>query len=96
MKLTKDEVSHVAKLSNLELNDQEIEKFANQLGETLDYINTIESVDTKDVEPTHSVTGLQNVIREDEAKPSLTQEQALQNTKNTENGYFKVKAIFEE
>lgn len=88
-------ISHVAKLANLTLTKDEEEKFGKQLEETLNYIENLESVDTDGVEPTSQVTGLENVLREDEAKPSLSQEEALKNAKSTHNGFFKVKGILD-
>lgn len=92
----KIDVKHVAKLANLPLKPGEEKKFEKQLGETLDYVKRLEEIDTKNVEPTSQVTGLENVTREDETKPSFTQEEALLNTKSQHNGLFKVKAILTE
>lgn len=89
-------VSHVAKLANLPLTDAEKKKFEKQLEETLDYVNQLEEIDTKSVEPTSQVTGLENVMREDQTRPSLSQEEVLKNAKSKHNGMFKVKAILEE
>ncbi len=89
-------VSHVAKLANLSISPSEKEKFEKQLEETVEYIKGLDEVDTKNVEPTSHVTGLENVTREDIAKPSLSQEDALSNTKSTHNGFFKVKAVLEQ
>jgi aspartyl-tRNA(Asn)/glutamyl-tRNA(Gln) amidotransferase subunit C len=89
-------VKHVAKLANLPLTEEEIKHFEPQLEETLKYIEQLEEVDTKNVEPTSQVTGLENVLDEDVAKPSLSQEESLSNTKDKQNGFFKVKGIFEE
>lgn len=91
----KIDVSHVAKLANLPLTEEEKKKFEKELGETLDYVKQLEEIDTKGVEPTSQVTGLENVTREDVAKPSLSQEEALKNAKSTHNGFFKVKAILD-
>ncbi len=88
-------VFHVAKLANLPLTEEEKKKFEKQLAETLDYVAQLEEIDTKGVEPTSQVTGLENVTREDVAKPSFSQEEALSNTKSKHNGFFKVKAILE-
>ena len=89
-------VPHVAKLANLPLKTEEKEKFEKQLSEILSYFEKLKKVDTKNVEATSQVTGLENVTREDEATPSLTQEEALSNTKSQQNGLFKVKAILTE
>lgn len=89
-------VKHVAKLAKLPLTDQEITHFESQLEETLKYIAHLEEVDTKNIEPTSQVTGLENVMDEDTVRPSLSQKNALANTKDTQNGFFKVKGVFEE
>ena len=91
--IMKFDISHIAKLANLTLTDEEKKKLEKQLEETVEYVNRLEEVDTKDVEPTSQVTGLENVTREDEIKPSLTQAEALQNAKSTHKGFFKVKGI---
>lgn len=91
----KIDVGYVAKLANLPLSDEEKKKFEKQLSETLDYVNQLNEIDTKEFEPTSQVTGLENITREDVAKPSLPQEEVLKNAKSTHNGFFKVKAIFE-
>lgn len=92
----KIDVSHVAKLANLPLTEEEKKKFETQLTETLDYVNQLEEIDTKNVEPTSQVTGLENVTREDVVTPSMSQEEALKNAKSTYKGFFKVPAIMEE
>lgn len=92
----KFDISHAAKLANLPLSDEEKRKFEKQLKETIEYIKNLNEVDTKNVEPTSQVTGLENVTREDEVKPSLTHEQALSNAKSTHNGFFKVKGILDD
>lgn len=88
-------INHLAKLANLPLSDGEKKKFEPQLEETIEYVNQLEKIDTKDVESTSQVTELENVTRDDKTEPSMSQEEALQNTKNKQNGLFKVKAILE-
>ncbi|MBI2195799.1 MAG: Asp-tRNA(Asn)/Glu-tRNA(Gln) amidotransferase subunit GatC [Candidatus Levybacteria bacterium] len=89
-------VSHVAKLANLTLSAAEEKKFEEQLSDILSYIEKLNEVDTKNVEPTSQVTGLENVTREDIVKDcELAQEEALSNSKSTQNGLFKVKAILD-
>lgn len=89
-------VPHIAKLANLTITPEEKEKFEKQLSETLSYVEKLNSINTEGVEPTSQVTGLENITREDETQPSLTQEEALSNSKSTHNGLFKVKAILIE
>lgn len=63
--ITRDDVLHLAQLSSLELSDSEITGLQADLGNILTYINKLSELDTKDVEPTYQVTGLQNVWRDD-------------------------------
>lgn len=88
-------IKHIARLANLPLKNDEIKQLDSQLTETLEYIDQLNEVDTKATEPTSQVTGLENITREDIAKESLTQEQALSNTDETHNGLFKVKGILD-
>ena len=96
MSLMKIDISHVAKLANLPLSDEEKKIFAKQLDETLEHIASLQKINTNNAEPTSQVTGLKNVTREDVVSPSLSQEEALKNAKETYKGFFKVKAIIEE
>jgi aspartyl-tRNA(Asn)/glutamyl-tRNA(Gln) amidotransferase subunit C len=89
------DVAHIAKLANLPITDEEQKKLEKQLEETLSYIENLEEVDTKNVQPTAHVTGLENVTREDIAGESLDQKQALSNAKSTHEGFFQVNAILD-
>ena len=93
---SKIDIDHVAKLANLSLSPAEKKTFEKQLGEILDYFNHLGKIDTKKVEPIGQITGLVNVTREDEAAPSLAQEEALANAPRTYKGFFEVDAIFVE
>lgn len=95
MKLSGDEVKHVAQLANLPLSEDEVDQFAVELTQTLEYVEDLKTVDTKGVDPTSQVTGLINVTREDLVTPSLSQEEALSNAKNSYKGFIKVKAVLE-
>lgn len=87
--LTLEEVRHVADLANLNLTEKEVEKFREQLGETIEYIDHLSQVDTTNILPTSQVTGLENVYREDEIKPSLPREKILESAKKTKGGFFR-------
>jgi aspartyl-tRNA(Asn)/glutamyl-tRNA(Gln) amidotransferase subunit C len=91
----KIDVLHIAKLANLPLKKDEIEKYEKQLSSILEYIEKLQKVNTDNVKETSQVTNLENVTRDDITTPSLSQEEALSNTNNKQNGLFKVKAIFE-
>ncbi len=95
--LTLDEVKHVAKLANLPLKDDELEKLQPQLSAIIDLVSKLQSLPTKDVPETSQVTGSHNVWREDETDPSrtLSQESALAGAKRTHNGFFVVDKILD-
>lgn len=92
----KIDIDHVAKLANLPFTSQEKKTFEKQLTDVLSYISKLNELDTSKVEPIGHITGLVNVARDDQAAPSITQEQALANAPKTYNGFFEVEAIFEE
>ncbi len=94
-KLTKEEILHLAKLSNLSLTDEEIEKFQKQLEETVEYVENLNELDTSKVEPTSQTTGLNDVFFADgdENKRGLSYEEAAKNAKSKKDGYFVVKRI---
>ncbi len=96
MNLTKDEVAHVAELAKLQLTDTELEEFAGQLGQILTYAQQVQSVDTSAVPPTPQVLPLTNVLATDEARGSLSNEQAVVNAPDSDDGYFRVVAVFDD
>ena len=96
MHLTEAEVRHVADLARLELTDDEIALYTEQLSAILDYAESLQQVDTSHVAPTPYVLPVYNVMREDEPRPCLSNEAALANAPASANGFFKVRAVFEE
>lgn len=96
MKLTADQVKKVVKLAELPLTPEEEEKYSEQLSAILEYVDQLNQVDTLGVEPTFNVTGLNNVMSEDETVVSLSQEEALSNAPQKNNGMFVTKGVFEE
>jgi len=94
-RLSKDQVLHIAKLASLKLSSAEIDKFRVQLSDILDYVNMLGKVNTNGVKPTSQVTGLENITRPDKKEKCLTQDKALSQTKNKQDGYFKVKPTFQ-
>ena len=95
-KLTIDQVKHVAKLANLTLTNEEEEKYSQQLSKILEYVDQLDKVDTKDVEPTFNVSGSFNKFRTDEASASLSQGDVLSNAPKKEKGFFVTKGVFEK
>lgn len=92
----KIDIKKVAKLANLTLTDAEIRKFESQLSSILEYFEQLKKVDISNALPTSQTTGLENVTRDDEESPCLSQDEALSNAKSTHNELFKVKSIFDD
>lgn len=92
----KIDIDYVARLANLPLTPKERSTFSKQLQDILGYFSKLQEVDTKNIEPIGHITGLSNITREDQAAPSISQEEALKNAPKTYNGFFEVEAIFEQ
>ena len=95
MKLSLDQVEHVAQLARLALSDQEKELFRAQLSSILDHAERLQELDTEDIPLTASVLPLSNVMREDAIGASLSQEDALANAPDVEDGFFRVPVVLE-
>lgn len=93
--LTKDDILHLAKLSQLSLTDEEIVQIANQLNDTLDYVHNLNELDISSISSDTHVTNTKNVWRDDVIDTSrmYSQEDALKNALRKSNGYFVVKRI---
>ena len=95
MKISRDEVKHVANLARFRFDEGELEKFTDQLNAILTYIDKLNELDTSEVEPTYHVLDLVNVFREDQVQPSLPREAALANAPERADGFFQVPRIIE-
>jgi len=89
------DLSRVVKLARIELTPEEERRLAPQLSEVLKYIEKLNELDVSGVEPTAHATPLSNVMREDEPRDSLSQEEALRNAPKAANGLFVVPKIVE-
>jgi aspartyl-tRNA(Asn)/glutamyl-tRNA(Gln) amidotransferase subunit C len=94
--LSKDEVRHVAMLARVGLEPGDEDFYAEQLSGILDHIDRLQQLDTADIPPTAQVVEIESRLREDEPRPSLTQEEALANAPAAVNGFFRVPSIQEE
>ena len=79
MKITHEELSHVANLARLQLSPEEVEAMARQLDDILTYVAKLNELDTEGVTPTTHAISIVNAFREDEVKPSLDREKTLAN-----------------
>lgn len=89
MEINKELIKKVAENARLKLTDKEIEEFTPQLKEILNAFSKIDKVDTSKTKASVQPVEIKNVLREDEIEPSLSQDEALANTKHKKDGYFK-------
>jgi aspartyl-tRNA(Asn)/glutamyl-tRNA(Gln) amidotransferase subunit C len=95
MKITTEEVDHVAVLARLKFSEEEKERFVSQLNSILEYMGQLGRLDTSSVEPTFHAVTQKNVFREDVVQPSLDLERTLANGPDPDRGFFRVPKIIE-
>jgi aspartyl-tRNA(Asn)/glutamyl-tRNA(Gln) amidotransferase subunit C len=95
MKLSREEVLHIARLARVALTEAEITRMSEQLSNLLEHFEVLQGVDTAGVPPTAQSVTLQSVMREDKVTPSLSQEDVLANAPRREGDCFRVKAVLE-
>jgi aspartyl-tRNA(Asn)/glutamyl-tRNA(Gln) amidotransferase subunit C len=95
-KIDAEQVRKVAKLSRLELTEQEIEEFAGQLSAIIEYVEKMNELDTDNVKPLAHCLPVSNVFRTDQVKESLGTEKTLANAPQQDGDYFKVPKILDD
>ncbi len=95
MKLSREEVGHIADLAKLALSDEEVARYQEQLSAILEHFDRLQELETEEIPPTATVLPLRSVMREDEARPPLEREKVLENAPDTEDGCFRVPAVLE-
>ena len=93
MKLSREDVLHIARLARLGLSESEIDKMREQLSDILENFEILEQVDTSDIPPTAQSIALQSVMRDDEVAPSLPPDVILANAPRREGDCFRVRAV---
>jgi len=94
MQISKETVFHTGLLARLNLNDSELKLYSAQLEKILEYIEELKELNVKDVLPTFHALNIKNVLREDEVKPSLTVEEALNNAPDKKDNFFVVPKVY--
>lgn len=90
MNITTELVDYISELSRLKLPEAEKELMAGQLKQIIDYMDTLNRLDTSGVEPVSHIFPVKNVFREDEVHPSFDRDALLVNAPKSENGAFLV------
>jgi len=95
MSVTNKDVQYVANLARLRFNEEETERLAKDMSKILDYMETLNEVDTDDVAPLEHVIELKSRFREDHAQAPLSHEEALKNAPDADTDYFRVPRVIE-
>jgi aspartyl-tRNA(Asn)/glutamyl-tRNA(Gln) amidotransferase subunit C len=95
-RITKDDVAHVADLARLRLSDDELEAFTGQLAAVLEHAADVEQLDVEGVPPTSHPYPLQNVLRDDEPRPSLDRDEVLAQAPKAVDHRFQVPPVLGE
>ena len=94
--ISRDDVAHVARLARLELTDEELGLFTDQLAKVLDHARDVEALDLGDVPPTSHPYPLANVMRPDVVRPSLDRQAVLDAAPAVEDDQFRVPPVLGE
>jgi aspartyl-tRNA(Asn)/glutamyl-tRNA(Gln) amidotransferase subunit C len=95
MKLTREEVLHIARLARIALTGEEIDKFSGQLSNLLEHFQVLQEVNTDNVPPTAQSVELRSVMRDDVVQPSMPVEDVFLNAPRREDDAFRVKPVLE-
>ena len=95
MKVTREDVLHIAQLARIALTEEEIDRFSGQLSDLFEHFEVLQEVNTDDVPPTAQSVELRSVMREDVPQPSLTQDEVLANAPRREDDSFRVKPVLD-
>ena len=92
--LSRDDVLKLARLARLDLTDEEVDEYSRELSEILHYVEQLQQADVDGLSPTNQITGLTNVMREDEIKDyGYAPKELLKNVPSTQDDYIKVKRM---
>jgi aspartyl-tRNA(Asn)/glutamyl-tRNA(Gln) amidotransferase subunit C len=95
MRLTPEQVEHVALLARLQLGEEERARFTTQLNSILEHFEQLQQIDTSGVPPMSHAVAMSNVLRDDDPNPSLSPEEALQNAPDKARDCFRVPRVLE-
>ena len=93
MAISKEEIIHIAKLACLNLTEQEIERYTNDMQEILEFANMINNVNTEGMDETIGANEKSNVLRKDEVVQSFNRELLLKNAPSQDEGMFRIPKV---
>lgn len=95
MKITREQVQHVAKLARLSLSDDEVAMFTGQMADILAYVEKLNELNTDGIVPTSHAVPMENAFRDDVVRPSIGADAALANAPDRIADFFRVPKVIE-
>ena len=95
MQISKEEIRHIANLSMLNLTEEEVEKYTQDMQDILNFAETINNADTEGTDETMGALEIYNVLRKDEVRESMDRDLLLQNAPEQERGMFKIPKVIQ-
>ena len=95
MKISREDVLHIARLARIALTEDEITRLSQQLSDLLENFEVLQQVDTEDVPPTAQSVELESIMRDDKSRPSYSAEEILANAPRRDEDCFRVKPVLE-
>ena len=95
MRLSIEEVRHIALLARVAMTDEELERMRDEMSNILDHFDVLQQVDTEGVEPTAHSADVKSVMRDDEVRASASKEDVLANAPRREDDFLRVRAVLE-
>ena len=93
MNIDREQIKHIADLANLTINENELDKYTNDMSNIVEFATKLNELDTENVEITTSILGEFNIFREDELKESFDNQELLKNAPASQDGMFKIPKV---
>ena len=95
MAISKEEIIHIAKLASLNLSEEEIEKYAQDMTDILEFAEVVNNLNTDEIKETVGINGEYNVFRKDEVKQSISKDELLKNAPSQDDGMFRIPKVIQ-
>ncbi|WP_422486105.1 Asp-tRNA(Asn)/Glu-tRNA(Gln) amidotransferase subunit GatC [Gudongella sp. DL1XJH-153] len=93
--ITRDQVVHISSISKLKFTDEELDEFTEKFDQVIGFLEKIKEVDTENVEPTFTINDEDGIMKENGESQTLSREEVLENTVESQYGYFKILKVVE-
>lgn len=93
--MNEEQIRHLAKLASLELTDEEVKRYTNDMQGIINFANEVNNINTENIEISARALDIYNVFRKDEIKESQNREELLQNCKTVQDGMFEIPNVIE-